>query len=181
MYGGCNQDRIYLVHWVAVKCHLRVCVCVSQCFCVCPISHIGRVKLADFPAPHMHATALTRLDYKLDRKMVCLTPCIHLIFKTCVSYIIFYARLSYMNMSLTHSPAFFLFRLFVVVIFFRDCWFDFFSHRLVQFLEYINAFAFSQMTRAQISRKKGKKLRIDDSNNNIGSDDAQKSFYLISN
>lgn len=77
------------------------CVCAASLYDVCIYffslgfrSSIGAIREIGFKFPANKHTCIsctrTRLDYKLDRKMFCLTPCIRLIFKTCVSSIIFF-------------------------------------------------------------------------------------------
>lgn len=106
------------------------CVCAASLYDVCIHifffslgfrSSLGAIREIGFKFPANKHTCIsctrTRLDYKLDRKMVCLTPCIRLIFKTCVSSIIFFIRVyHYMNMSLTQLV--FCFELYILLGFF---------------------------------------------------------------
>lgn len=106
------------------------CVCAASLYDVCIYffslgfrSSLGAIREIGFKFPANKHTCIsctrTRLDYKLDRKMVCLTPCIRLIFKTCVSSIIFFIRVyHYMNMSLTQLV--FCFELYILLGFFYN-------------------------------------------------------------
>lgn len=166
---------------------LRVIVCVcaalSLVCCASELAYCSSLGVGKWERErersHMHATALTRLDYKLDRKMVCLTPCIRLIFKTCVSSIIlFYARLAYMHcMCLTQSSLFW------------DCWcrfshaFGVSAHTFPDMA--INALDFSYMTKNNENKTKKHSLLIITTAIIIiittATNDVQKSLYLIIN
>lgn len=128
LHSECNrmeyQIFVYLL-WLIQS--LRVCRFSLWClytyifFSLGFRSSLGAIREIGFKFPANKHTCIsctrTRLDYKLDRKMVCLTPCIRLIFKTCVSSIIFFIRVyHYMNMSLTQLV--FCFELYILLGFF---------------------------------------------------------------
>lgn len=167
MYCRCNRTSKYIGYCsavVAVKCDcMRLCALY--------LSHVHRtpkigLTFQSQSSTHACNTALTRLDYKLDRKMVCLTPCIHLIFKTCVSSIIFYARLSY-NEYVAHTQIGWLllcvfFSGLLIFVFLILVTLSLIHQRICPFEENIHK----------------KKIIINSNNTDC---DEQKSFYLITN